>query len=196
MATTYIVTGTSPSGCAATDTVHVDVAPSPSVDAGADQTIPEGDTTTLIAIGSGGVPPYSYTWEPGGLSGFSVEVGPTDTTEYVVTITSVNGCETSDTVIVNVDGLVNQTPDIEGDWLQVFPNPGDGHFNLKIQLTYKAQLQCEVQDIRGMQVAQWSESFSSGTNLAKLNLSHLAKGIYVLKVNTEEGELVRKLVIE
>ncbi len=44
----------------------------------------------------------TYTWNPGALSGISVNVSPADTTEYTVTAAFPSGCSSSSTVTVNV----------------------------------------------------------------------------------------------
>ncbi|MEM1322340.1 MAG: glycine-rich protein [Bacteroidota bacterium] len=93
--TTYTVTGTLSAGACSSD-AQVTVTLSQVINSG-DVAICEGTSTTLTASGSN-----TYSWEPGGLSGGSVTVSPTTTTEYIVTGTEVNGCSTKDTLIVTV----------------------------------------------------------------------------------------------
>lgn len=104
--TTYTVTGTS-NGCTNTDQVIVTVNPSPTVNAGADQTIcNDGSTVTLTASGTG----TSYSWNNGVTDGvaFTPTVG---TTAYTVTGTAA-GCTATDMVTVTVNPLptVSLTP--------------------------------------------------------------------------------------
>lgn len=67
----------------------------PTVDAGTDVTICNGDAFQLNAAGA-----VTYTWN-GGLSN-GVFVSPTTTTDYIVTGVSAAGCENTDTITVNV----------------------------------------------------------------------------------------------
>lgn len=97
---TYVVTGTAPNGCFGTDTVLVNVDPSPTVQGGQDQTICAGQSITLN--GSGNAP--SYTWNNGITNG--TPFTPTATNSYIVSYTSPNGCTDRDTVLVTVQ----QTP--------------------------------------------------------------------------------------
>jgi len=87
--------------CSATNSVTVSVYAQPVADAGSDVTICSGESTTLGA--SGGL---SYSWLPTtGLSDPSIAnpvASPTDTTEYVVTVSNSNACTATDTVMVNV----------------------------------------------------------------------------------------------
>lgn len=82
--------------------ITVDVFPLPSVDAGNDITIMEGDTTVLS--GSGGI---TGIWVPGGVISDSTvqkpEAYPTTTTVFTYTVIGVNGCFNSDDVTVFVE---------------------------------------------------------------------------------------------
>ena len=64
-------------------------------------TICQGQSTTLTATGQYGVPGYTYTWNPGGLTG-SPSVSPAANTNYTVTITDQCGNTTTATKQVNV----------------------------------------------------------------------------------------------
>src|SRR5690554_5082622 len=85
---TYTVTE---NGCTVTDVVTVTVNPLPVVDAGADQTICEGEFVSLNGTGGSG------TWDNGVSNG--VSFGPTTTQNYTYTVTT-NGCTSSDEVTV------------------------------------------------------------------------------------------------
>ena len=91
--TTYTVTGTSAAGCSASDQVLVTVNALPIVNAGADQTICEGSTITLIASGAA-----TYTWNNGVTNGVSFTPAASGT--YSVTGTDANGCINSDMVTI------------------------------------------------------------------------------------------------
>ncbi|MBK9687024.1 MAG: hypothetical protein IPO65_04440 [Saprospiraceae bacterium] len=102
--TTYTVTVTDSKGCTSTDAVVVTVNPLPSVDAGADREICYGFSSTLIAVGSGGTPGYTYLWSNGATTA-STSVSPTVTTTYTVTVTDSKGCTSTDAVTVTVNPL-------------------------------------------------------------------------------------------
>lgn len=91
---TYTVTGTDANGCVNTDQVSVTVNPIPTVSAGADQSVCEGEMVTLSGSGAN-----TYTWT-GGISNnvaFTPSVG---TTTYTVTGTTAAGCSATDDVNV------------------------------------------------------------------------------------------------
>jgi gliding motility-associated-like protein len=95
---TYTVTGTAANGCTATDQVTVNVSTSPTIGAGADQSVCPGTSVTLT--GTGGV---SYSWNNGVTDGVSFT--PASTTTYTVTGTDAAGCDNTDQVTVTVYAL-------------------------------------------------------------------------------------------
>ncbi|WP_299555829.1 sulfatase-like hydrolase/transferase [Seonamhaeicola sp.] len=110
--TTYTVTVTT-NGCSSNDDVIVTVNAIPVANAGADVTICEGDTTTLTASGGD-----TYLWSTGATTA-SIDVSPTLTTTYTVTVTT-NGCSANDDVEVTVNAAptADAGPDVaicEGD---------------------------------------------------------------------------------
>ncbi|OFY16603.1 MAG: hypothetical protein A2X02_05550 [Bacteroidetes bacterium GWF2_29_10] len=77
------------------------VRPLPTVNAGVDKTISLGDTTTLTAIGG-----KNYAWSNGAIIP-TINVSPTVTTTYYVTVVDSNACMASDAVIVFVQSVGN-----------------------------------------------------------------------------------------
>jgi hypothetical protein len=78
--------------------------------AGPDQTVVYGygpNCAILTGEASGGVPPYSYSWSPGGLTPnlATTEVCPTATTTFTLTVTDVNGCVSTDEITVFVNDV-------------------------------------------------------------------------------------------
>ncbi len=96
---TYDITNTiaSSGSCPqVSETVTVTINGLPTVDAGTDQDVCDGDQVTLTATGAD-----TYTWDNGVTQGsaFTPSVG---SVTYTVTGTDVNGCENDDAVTVNV----------------------------------------------------------------------------------------------
>ena len=86
-----------------------------------------GDIVDLVAFGSGGTPPYSYTWSNGAVnqSQFSIPSG-----NYVVTITDANFCTFSQEFTFQEDnsfpGISQQVGDISCN------NEVDGYINISV----------------------------------------------------------------
>ena len=125
--TQYVVSGTDVNGCSNTDTLEVNVIPLPNVDAGDDLWVCPGDSVQITATGTG-----TFNWSPSvGLSNTAISnpmASPSDTTQYVVTLTDVSACVNSDTVNLFVNAAVPSEagPDstiCAGDTIQIGGNP-------------------------------------------------------------------------
>ena len=102
--TTYVVTVTiTATGCQNSDAVVVNL---PIADAGPDQSICIGSSTT---IGAAPIPGNSYSWSPAlGLSSTTIAqpvASPSVTTTYYLTITTLAGCQNTDSVTITVNPL-------------------------------------------------------------------------------------------
>jgi len=88
--------------CVDQDTVTITVLPKPTVDAGNDTTINQGESVILNATGTAS----GYVWAPPeGLSDTTIldpTASPLNTTTYTLTATGGNGCRVSDSVIIKV----------------------------------------------------------------------------------------------
>ena len=128
--TQYIVNVTNDT-CTNSDTVTIVVDTLPSVDAGNDQEICIGDSAQLNGSGA-----LAYDWDPdSSLSDSSVQdpmAGPSDTTDYVLTVTGANGCSDSDTTTVEVNPHPNaiagpDTAICRGDTTLLLANGGSSY---------------------------------------------------------------------
>ncbi len=98
--TTYTVTITNANGCTATASHTVTVYSLPSASISGSNNICEGGSTTLNASGGS-----SYVWSNGATTS-SINVSPTFTSTYTVTVTNSNGC----TAIASRKVTVNTNP--------------------------------------------------------------------------------------
>ena len=127
-------------------TFDISTYPTPQVDAGADQTICNGESTVLAGSGA-----TSYSWSSGITDNLSFS--PTSTQTYVVYGTDANGCVNIDSVTVIVNDpttstqtvttcdsytLNGQTYTLSGIYTQVIPNAVgcDSTITLDLTLNY------------------------------------------------------------
>lgn len=101
--TVYTVTGSN-GNCTSTSTLSIIVNANPTVNASSSPTlICSGSSSTLSANGA-----VTYTWNPGALTGQTLNVTPASTTNYTVTGSNAAGCTASAVTSVSV----NITPTI------------------------------------------------------------------------------------
>jgi len=77
--------------------------------------------------------------------------------------------------------------------LSVFPNPSKGQFILNISLKEKENFSIHIHDVMGQLV--YEKSNQSKNNL-DLDLSHKSKGIYFIKVISQENIHTQKIIIQ
>lgn len=115
---------------------------------------------------------------------------------YVVCLSAGNTCgsnNTCDTVNITVVGI--EEPAF-GQSLELYPNPTNGQVFVKLQLPEALDLRVSIVDLLGREVRSYEELNVSGTYQREFNLSNLGKGIYMLRIESEQGSLVRKIIKE
>ncbi|MBW1788539.1 MAG: hypothetical protein JRK53_18275 [Deltaproteobacteria bacterium] len=130
---TLVVTETGCNSCTAGATTSVTVLPKPGADAGADKAICKGDETRIGGdpVGSGGTPPYTYTWTPTtGLDDPSSSrpmASPDTSQSYTVTVTVSNSCTARDTMSLVVNELPNCRITVDDAASDGLVEPGSTH---------------------------------------------------------------------
>lgn len=177
--------------------VTVNVIPEVEADAGDDQDICLGDVVTLTATGGD-----EYVWSTGETTQ-SIQVSPTETTEYTVTVFNALDFD-EDTVTVFVDnncndGVVVDNP-VDGPALDfdfsVYPNPATEYVDIKLsgsdQLTGFYLYDLTGKLIFQKRVENENLSVSSTT---RIDVSSLRPGIYLVKLADVQRELYKRLIV-
>lgn len=166
--------------------VIVEIVALPSVFLGNDTIIPVGGNLVLDA-GAG----FSiYDWS-------TSEATQTITVDtigfYSVIVTDSNGCSNSDTIFVNLNVGFSNNSTISG--AVIYPNPSQGIVNLQIQSLTKGKGVLSVLNADGAEVYSESIQFNQITSKT-LDLSSMAKGVYTLIIQNEDGRVIRKVVLQ
>ncbi|WP_426430415.1 Ig-like domain-containing protein [Winogradskyella sp. HB-48] len=177
--------------------VTVNVIPEVEADAGEDQEICLGDVVTLTATGGD-----EYVWSTGETTQ-SIQVSPTETTEYTVTVFNALDFD-EDTVTVFVDNNCNDGavvddpvdgPDLEFEF-SVYPNPATEYVDIRLsgsdQLTGFYLYDLTGKLIYQKRVENVSLSVSSTT---RVDVSSLRPGIYLVKLVDVQRELYKRLIV-
>lgn len=81
--------------------------------------------------------------------------------------------------------------------IAVYPNPFNGSFNIQFNLHEQGRVTFEMLDLSGRKVFDETSLFAAaGINEKQLNNTNLTKGVYLLKVKTEDANFVMKVVAE
>ncbi|MDP5172625.1 MAG: carboxypeptidase regulatory-like domain-containing protein, partial [Bacteroidia bacterium] len=157
----------------------------PTVDAGVNVTICEGETATLMASATG-VAPFSYEWNNGLGNSATVSVSPVLPTfknkgfNYTVTVTDANGCTGTDVVKVNVRSL----PDVTVSSTDPSCLGNDGSITFTFE-DHPNRSNIEFSIDGG---ATWPSSLNVVDNIGSFTLSNLPAASYDLQVRWGNNE--------
>jgi hypothetical protein len=182
---TYTVIVTDSAGCTVSATVAITQA---SLAVTSDSVAASTDSTcdgSAWAKPMGGVPPYTYSWSPGGAT--------TDTIKnicngnYCCTVTDNSGC--SGTTCVKIaTGILVITSNTSS--IHVFPNPTNGI------LTVTGTTQGQIVELYNY-LGQKLYSSGAGNNTFHLDISSQAKGLYFLRILNKDATVAdQKRVIK
>jgi hypothetical protein len=147
----------------------------------------------LVCIGSPveltGTGAVSYEWSS---SSYFNQTNPAIaypkvTTAYTVTGRDANGCKSTDVVIVTAQDCTGLNEIRTAGGIRVFPNPNAGYFTVVSSVNSKIL----ITDLTGRVVGG-----GEGSGMVDLNISHLSNGVYYVKVVSDAGIDVIKVVKE
>ncbi|MCB0593166.1 MAG: T9SS type A sorting domain-containing protein [Lewinellaceae bacterium] len=141
---------------------------------------------SATASASGGVPPYSYTWDDGQMGNMATGLEPG---MHTVTATDAIGCSAEGTIDIMVG--VGQIEGLES--LYIGPNPTQGLFNLRLSLNNPEDIQVELINLTGQKLQVMRET-QTATLSRTLDLSAQPDGVYLLRLIAGDGEISRRIV--
>ena len=77
------------------------------------------------------------------------------------------------------------------NYVKLYPNPVDNQLNLEIGSTYNSRVAWRVTSMSGASVIQGERLIAAGVNIWSIDVSKLAKGVYLFKM---QGELIDKRI--
>lgn len=192
---TNILTGCTKTTGIAT-TVKVNSLPSAIITPQGPTTFCAGDSVVLQANSGTGL---TYNWKKGAnfIAGATSQAYTAATAgTYRVIVTNSNGCSklsTGTLITVNCrDGIeeINKTN------LDVFPNPASGMVTLKFISSEDQNSKLILTDITGKELIQEQIAISEGENAITVDIGHLVKGVYLVKLQTSNSEVVNRIFKE
>lgn len=108
----------------------------------------------------------------------------------------VTGCTNSISSQVHVDLCSGIAGNQFLPRLDLYPNPNAGQFRIEFYLSRTEAIHAVITDITGRIVYTEQVHAEAGSQSMTMNVSHLAKGIYNLKLHGEDGVRTKRFVIE
>ncbi|WP_405571287.1 Ig-like domain-containing protein [Winogradskyella sp. Asnod2-B02-A] len=175
--------------------VVVNVLPPVMADAGENVSICLNEVTTLTATGGD-----EYVWSTGETTS-SIEVSPSQTTEYTVTVfNALDFGEASVQVEVdlNCTDQVSNPTGIPKDFdFNVYPNPATDIVNVKFSGVLVVS-DVHIYDVTGklIQRTQISNENISTSATIQVDISLLQSGVYFVKFIGEETDIIKKIIVQ
>ena len=168
----------------------------PSSVSATDDTIHEGESTTLSYSGGSGTTFRWFSGSCGGTqvgTGNNVSVSPTSTTIYYGRWE--NSCGNSICMDVAITVPPNNITSSRISNLIFYPNPTSGYLYIKSETTHYSNLILTLIDNTGKVIYQKNVEDLDLRNEVVLNLSNLEKGFYILRI-TNKDEIRHQRIIK
>lgn len=82
---------------------------------------------------------------------------------------------------------------ISGAFVNLYPNPGDGIFNLSVSNVNREQVTATIYDVAGRKITSINYGEISGTHTSQLDLSAFENGTYILEIQIGAERQITKL---
>ncbi len=136
-------------------------------------------------LASGGVPPYTYTWD--GEMGIESSVACGGDTLFI-TVSDARGCEVEQEYIVPFD-IPSET--------MVYPNPSFGQVGVIFESAKAGNIQVLISDLNGRPVEIISDrAINAGKHYLQFDMAPLSAGVYILEITMEGEELFTDRIIK
>jgi hypothetical protein len=150
-----------------------------------------GQADTFIAVAAGGTATHTYQWMinavpvPGATSAMFVSDSFTHNDMVTCKVTNTDFCakSTSKTVVVSVGTVGIETIPSENVFVNVYPNPNSGTFQLAGGVN-ATEATIEVSDLMGRSVYTNNINIQNNQLNGQIVLDNLTPGIYILNVKT------------
>jgi hypothetical protein len=134
---------------------------------------------------SGGVEPYSYLWSNGATT---KDISGLAAGEYSVTVTEANDCSLEITFQVGTTSVRDEDSILI---YNIYPNPTNDRLFIELNACELSGHQLILNDLSGKTVLK--RLINSTDNIIVLDLSSVARGLYLLQVSNNQRSIVKKI---
>ncbi len=131
-----------------------------------------------------------YTWN----KGIMIEPMQDGSAEITVIASDLEGLSTESTFNLTI-GTVTGIEDVEGtSETKVYPVPTSGPLNIVLDNEIEGEVRISILNVTGLTQYQTTLNKMSGEHIERLNISHMPSGIYLVKISSTKGEIVKRVV--
>ncbi len=184
---TYSVLGIDANGCQSTKSFTMSNFPVANVViTPSNQVVCLGEVATYSASGA-----TTYTWLPENISNPVFTVSPASTSFYNLNTTDANNCKNTITFVLTIDKCtgINEKA-LTSNAISIYPNPSNGLIN--IDFGFEGNKNIVIMNSIGTLINNLTTSNQTET----IDLSHLAKGVYFIKVSSKISSGNYKVIVE
>lgn len=123
----------------------------------------------------------------------------TDSTYVVIKFRNITNYENNiyiDNININEIFALDVEDEISGLKVNLAPNPAKDFVNLLIDSERSGNYRMEVIDMTGKLIRKENHQVGIGSNEIQISTIELPRGIYLVKLSSQEGEVIRKLALE
>jgi hypothetical protein len=185
---------TDTNGCTGKDTNFIFVKPTPTVSLGNDTSIC-GRKQIVI---DPGIVFATYNWNTGATTKSILfdSVGTTPFSKtYTITVTDANGCMASASKTVNWSECVGINENMHGVSVNYFPNPTQGTIYLDAKGLQGEDAYISITNLQGQVVYNERLGVLTQSMQKEINLNREAKGVYFVRLFSDNYNLVHRIVI-
>ena len=114
--------------------------------------------------------------------------------DAILSVTADNGCST-EPMTKHISLVGYSTPEWATPSFDLFPNPTDGKVNLVIGETLQGKTVIEIYNLLGECVLAKKINHLQKDETLTFDLNHLVSGLYIIKLNTENGCCTKKVSV-
>jgi len=191
----YQVVVTNSGNCSGSDSITIYKDNAPYVNLGPNATICKLSSIMLDA----GYGFSGYLWSTGDttqiiqIQGANIGVG----SHHVwVRVSSTFGCENTDTLLLKVDDCQSITEMPDNYKIKVYPNPSRGRFTVHLEASLTENISLELVNLQGAILHQSEVDFVAPQTDVVLDISTLPKGVYILRLKSDNLLRFERIVIQ
>jgi hypothetical protein len=194
-----LLKATGSSGCNENSlTLSIDPAPVAQITVFPNDTVCAGKLIQLYADSLSG---WHYLWTPGGIVTPEITIdssmtGGIGSRWFRLQVTNGSACSSSDSVRISFKDCTGITDFANADKFDVFPNPNNGTFTVKIHSQNQEKVTIRLQNSLSILVFEDKDINVSWSFTRTFTFNTLPAGIYILTLQSEQGSNNIKMIVK